>query len=241
MDGSTGGSVSPVKASAHYTGGAYEAYASRDDYWSNLEHPSFRFEADFFARYLEPSHRVLDFGCGNSGLMNALRHRVAAIEGLEVNPAAAGRGRDAGFTVYDAIGSIPPGRTYDRILSNHVLEHIRDVCSTLEALRTHLAPGGRFVFKLPIDDVRDRRQRSWSETDVDHHLQTWTLRLFGNVLKEAGLAAVEMRVVSSAIDPRVFFLERFGLHRLAFRLIAVLGRRRQLFVLARRASARDAP
>jgi SAM-dependent methyltransferase len=183
----------------------------------------------------------LDFGCGNSGLMNALRHRVAAIEGLEVNPAAAGRGRNAGFTVYDAIGSIPPGRTYDRILSNHVLEHIRDVCSTLEALRRHLAPGGRFVFKLPIDDVRDRRQRNWSETDVDHHLQTWTPRLFGNVLKEAGLAAVEMRVVSSAIDPRVFFLERFGLHRLAFRLIAVLGRRRQLFVLARRAPARDAP
>ena len=119
---------------AHYTGGAYEAYASGDAYWSNLEHPSFRFEADVFAPYLEPSHRVLDFGCGNSGLMNALRHRVAAIEGLEVNPAAAQRGRDAGFTVYDAIGSIPPGKTYDRIISNHVLEHVRDVCGTLESL-----------------------------------------------------------------------------------------------------------
>lgn len=235
MDGTIDGSANSVKVSAHYTGGAYEAYASGDDYWSNLEHPSFRFEADVFAPYLEPSHRVLDFGCGNSGLMNALRHRVAAIEGLEVNPAAAQRGRDAGFTVYDAIGSIPPGKAYDRIISNHVLEHVRDVCGTLEILRQHLAPDGRFVFKLPIDDFRERWQRGWSEADVDCHLQTWTPRLFGNVLKEAGLAPVDIRVVSAAIDPRVFFLEAVGLHRLAFRLIAILKRRRQLFVLARHA------
>lgn len=232
MDGPGGASVNSVKVSAHYTGGEGEAYAS-GDYWSNLGHPSFRFEADFFAPYVQASHRVLDFGCGNGGLMNALRGRVASIEGLEVNAAAARRGREAGFTIYDSIGSIPAGKTYDRILSNHVLEHIRDVCSTLEALRQHLAPDGRFVFKLPIDDFRERRQRSWSDTDGDHHLQTWTPRLFGNVLKESGLAPVEIRVISLAIDPRVFFLEAVGLHRLTFRLIAILRRRRQLFVMAR--------
>lgn len=233
MGESGGASVNSVKVSAHYTGGKGEAYAS-GDYWSDLGHPSSGFEADFFAPYVHPSHRVLDFGCGNGGLMNALRCRVASIEGLEVNPAAAQRGRDAGFTIYDGIGSIPAGKRYDRILSNHVLEHIRDVCSTLEALQQHLAPEGRFVFKLPIDDFRDRRQRNWTEADVDHHLQTWTPRLFGNVLKESGLAPVEMRVISSAIHPRVFFLKSVGLHRLAFRLLAILGRRRQLFVMARR-------
>lgn len=239
MDGSSGAGVSPVKVSAHYTGSQGEAYAS-GDYWSNLDHPTFRFEAEYFAPYLGRSHRVLDFGCGNGGLMNALRGRVASIEGLEVNAAAAQRGRDAGFTVYDGIGSIPAGTAYDRIVSNHVLEHIRDVCSTLEALRAHLAPEGRFVFKLPIDDSRERWQRSWSDADVDYHLQTWTPRLFGNVLKESGLAPVEIRVLSSAIDPRVFFLETVGLHRLAFRLIAVLKRRRQLFVVARHAGSGSA-
>lgn len=240
MDGSSGAGINSVKVSAHYAGGQGEAYAS-GEYWSNLDHPSFRFEADFFAPYVDPSHSVLDFGCGNGGLMNALRARVASIEGLEVNQAAARTGREAGFTVYDGIGSIPAEKTYDRILSNHVLEHIRDVCTTLEALRRHLAPHGRFVFKLPIDDFRERWQRSWSETDVDFHLQTWTPRLFGNVLKESGLAPIEIRVISSAIDPRVFFLRSVGLDRLAFRLIAILKRRRQLFVMARHAGQGAAP
>ena len=55
--------------------------------------------------------------------------------------------------VYASLDDLPLRPTYDVIMSNHVLEHVRDVCGTLERLRQWLKPGGRIVLKLPIDDA----------------------------------------------------------------------------------------
>ncbi len=48
----------------------------------------------------------------------------------------------------------------------------------------------------------------------------------------AGIDEMAAREIAETIE---VFLEAVGLHRLAFRLIAILKRRRQLFVLARHA------
>jgi len=85
---------------------------------------------------------------------------------------------------------------------------------------------------LPIDDAHTAYQRDWSRNDSDHHLQTWTPRLFANVLFESGFEVKECRVITSAWHPRLFPLMKIGLGPFAFWMLALIKRRRQLFAVA---------
>jgi SAM-dependent methyltransferase len=182
--------------------------------------------------YLAPADIVLDFGCGPGGLLRLLKEHVNRIDGLEVNPAAAAIARESGCRIFVSLEEIPGGSRYDAIITNHVLEHVRDVCTTLEILRASLRSGGRLVAVLPIDDFRTRRSRRWDRNDVDHHLATWTPRLFANVLFEAGFEVSECRVITSAWHPKLFPLMLPGLKRMVCWATAVALRRRQLLAIA---------
>ena len=187
----------------------------------------------FFLPYFQQCDDVLDFGCGAGRLMICVAGSVRSIEGLEVNPAAADRARELGYTVYSDLPSIPETKLFDVVISNHVLEHVRDVCSTLEVLRSHIRPGGRLVVKLPLDDFRSKHQSKWARDDVDHHLQTWTPRLFANCLYEAGFEVEKCAVLTTAWHPRLFPLIRLGAARLICWATALVLRRRQLLAVAR--------
>lgn len=217
--------------SAHYQGERGVRYQGYHQAVPN--HAGYALNLRYFEPYLKPTDVVLDFGCGNGGMLRLLQQRVARADGLEVNPAAAALARESGACIYDALDALPTTPTYDVVVSNHVLEHVRDVSGTLERLRQVIKPGGLFVTKLPLDDFRDPHQRRWDRDDIDHHLHTWTPRLFGNVLYEAGYEVETCRVVTSAWHPRLFSLLKWGLAPVAFWLLAVLKRRRQLLAVGR--------
>jgi 2-polyprenyl-3-methyl-5-hydroxy-6-metoxy-1,4-benzoquinol methylase len=216
--------------SRHYLGEAGELYVTHRQ--SDAVHVGHRLNFEYFQPYLRETDVVLDFGCGNGGLLRVLKQHVQRVEGLEVNPAAAHVARQSGCVVKGSLEDLPTS-AYDRIVSNHVLEHVRDPIATLERLRASLRPGGLLLLKLPINDWRAAGERRWSREDVDHHLHTWTPKLLGNVLYEAGYDVESIRVVTSAWHPRLFPLMRFGLGAPAFWAFAVLKHRRQLFAVAR--------
>ena len=220
-----------TKISKHYAGNAGEEYSRRIQSDSNLH--GYAINARYFVPYLKPTDRILDFGCGNGGMLSLLKKEVACAEGLEVNPASAALARAHGLTVYGGVDELPQGPTYNVIVTNHVLEHIRDVCGTLEALRSRIVPGGLLVAKLPIDHISDAHQRGWSEDDIDHHLQTWTPRLFANVLFESGFVVKECRILTAAWHPKLFPLEKLGLGSLAYWLLAQFKHRHQVFAVAK--------
>lgn len=215
--------------STHYQADKGKAYvAIRQSDPDSLGHA---LNFGFFRPYIKPTDAVLDFGCGNGGLLNHLAKHAARIEGLEINPEAARIARTSGYIVYSRLAEIPATTCYDVIVTNHVLEHVRDVPGTLEHLRERLKPGGQLVAKLPIDDWREPRQRLWSASDIDHHLHTWTPRLFANTLIEAGFKVREAKVICSAWHPRLFPLMKLGLGGLAFWALAAVKRRRQLLAV----------
>jgi cyclopropane fatty-acyl-phospholipid synthase-like methyltransferase len=222
------------KVSGHYLGQAGEAYvAARQS--PRREEYGYRLNLEHFLPYLRPDDRVLDFGAGTGGMLRLLRAHVAEAEGLEVNPAAARLAREhSGCTVYESLEQVAAGERYDAVVSNHVLEHVRDVCSTLEQVRERMKRGGRLVLKLPLDDWRDPAQRAWSRGDVNHHLHTWSPRSLANTLYESGFDVRESRVLTQAWHPRLFWLRRFGLDRAAFWALAALKHRRQLVAVALR-------
>ena len=63
-------------------------------------------------------------------------------------------------------------------------------------------------------------------------MQTWTPLLFGNVLQEAGLKPLELRVVTHAWTPKLFFLGDTMIQSAACYLLSVYLKRRQLLAVA---------
>ena len=179
-----------------------------------------------------PTDVVLDFGCGNGGILRHIQPLVARVDGVEVNPAVRSCCRAIGAAIYPNIESVPSTNRYDVVISNHVLEHVRDVCPTLESIRAIIKPGGTLVLKLPFDDANSAYQREWSNQDIDHHLFTWTPRVLANLLQETGYEVQQSKLITSAWHPKLFFTEKFGLQKLAFWSLAILKRRRQTFAVA---------
>jgi SAM-dependent methyltransferase len=223
-----------TQPAAHCTGERGLAYAGQHQQLSDVNAPEHAINADCFRPYVQSSDHLLDFGCGNGGMLRQLSQFVKRAEGLEVNPAARAVAAASGLRIYSSLSEQPSGPTYDKVVSNHVLEHVRNVCGTLLALRAHLVTGGALVVKLPIDDIRERRQRSWGTDDPGHHLWTWTPRLFANVLIACGFEVLESRVVSQAWHPRLFAFYRTGLRLPLLWLFATLENRRQLFAAGRK-------
>ena len=219
-----------MKISEHYSGERGQHYTALKQ--SDPTGPGYAVDFAYFRPYLKPSDVLLDFGCGNGGILRLAAQCVARADGVEVNPASAQIARAEGLTVHPSADELPTVPTYDIITSNHCLEHVRDVCGTLERLRQCLKPGGRIVLKLPIDDARTSYQRAWTREDSDHHIQTWTPRLFANVLFESGYDVRECRVITSAWHPKLFRFTKLGLTPFLFWLLAVVRSRRQLFAVA---------
>jgi 2-polyprenyl-3-methyl-5-hydroxy-6-metoxy-1,4-benzoquinol methylase len=194
--------------------------------------PGYLIDFAYFKPYLGTGQRVLDFGCGNGGILRQIQKNVGVVDGVEVNPAAREVARSSGVNVYDSVESIPVGTEYDVIISNHVFEHVRDVCGTLEKLRRLLRPGGKLILKLPFDDSNARYQQAWSVDDIDHHLYTWTPRLLANLLTETGYGVQSCELVTSAWHPKLFPFCKFGLQSFVFWMFAIVKRRRQTFAVA---------
>jgi len=208
------------------SGKTYFAYQNR------LGDTGGRLNARKFARYLEPEHRVLDFGCGGGWLLKNLV--CAERTGVELNSAAWPTCRENGIAVFGSMGDLPASTLFDRIISHHCLEHVPYPIEALRALSTKLAPGGEMIFVLPIDDWRV--QRDHTGTDQDHHLHTWTPRLIANTFAEAGLDTLEVRVIEHAWPPRWEMLNKWlpaPVFDACCGIWSRLRRRRQLFVRAK--------
>jgi SAM-dependent methyltransferase len=100
-----------------------------------------------------PPTSVLDVGCGNGGLLLALRERWhdARLSGLEPSPTAVRRARDAGLDVN--LGTVeemgPPPQLVDLAIAANVLEHAADPLLFLRALAAALRPGGTAIVICP--------------------------------------------------------------------------------------------
>jgi SAM-dependent methyltransferase len=126
------------------------------------------------ALHLGDSSALLDYGCGEGSLFVALRRsgfkgRLIGVEpNLEFGRFAAERGEA------EVHPSLPPVAQLDAITINHVLEHIHDPTSLLQALGKLLAPGGRLYIDVP--DAEE--YRSASDLHIAHifHFTERTLR-----------------------------------------------------------------
>ncbi len=122
-----------------------------------------RFVLDFARRHAaaRPGLRVLDFGCGAGGLVEAAREAGVDMLGADVfyggseARAEAERAGRLGATVLEIReGRLPFADGYFGLaVNNQVLEHVGDIEAALDELARVLAPGGILLSLFPSRDV----------------------------------------------------------------------------------------
>lgn len=108
--------------------------------------------ASWIAAKVAADSRVLDIGCGNGGLLLALREQgFSRLTGMDPSSACVARLQERGFAaIHGRLGDDPLGaEQFDLIILSHVLEHLLDPRSALSSLRKRLAPGGRVYAETP--------------------------------------------------------------------------------------------
>lgn len=127
----------------------------------------------------KPYEAVLDFGCGSGVLLPFLcdisRHVTAMdIDLLPFEQVRRQRSFPANLVVFDAsetpLKDLPKAR-FDLIVAADVLEHVRDLASTLSDLRALLKPKGQIVVSGPTENIFYKlgRQIAGPEYSGDYH------------------------------------------------------------------------
>jgi len=225
-------------ASDHYLGEKGKVYfelyeqGSKDAGWLN---------ARKFAPWIQLNDVVLDFGCGNGGILANLNCKTRY--GIEINPYAREVANKRGFDVYEDLTNISD-HSITKVISNHALEHVKNPLQTLIDLRKKLTDDGMLILCLPFDDWRIRNISA--NNDINHHLFTWSPLLLRNLLTEAGYDTDKVWVYSHAWHSLMF---RFNLHKFLpiflfdfiCSLTAWLLNRHQVMAIAKKQSIKAIP
>jgi 2-polyprenyl-3-methyl-5-hydroxy-6-metoxy-1,4-benzoquinol methylase len=165
------------------------------------------------------NQRVLEFGCGEGHVTEALRDRGCTVVGIERDARAAEMARQfaaqvqvADLDTEDYVGAFN-GQLFDVALFGDVLEHLRNPLRVLRAVRRVLAPGTGFVV-LSVPNIAHVDVRlALLEGRFDYapcglldetHLRFFTRKSLERLIDQAGFVVVDLRrVIRRAFDTEV--------------------------------------
>ncbi|MFI5461446.1 MAG: glycosyltransferase [Isosphaerales bacterium] len=159
----------------------------------------------------ETARMVLDIGCGEGRLGEALKRRQPAqVVGIELNETAAATAR--GLLDQVRTGDVEkldppfPAGSFDAVVCGDILEHLREPGRLLRQARGWLAPEGRLIASIPNirhhSVVRSVLQGNWTYESAglldQDHVRFFTRREIEKLFFRAGFA---VELMSSVIGP----------------------------------------
>lgn len=156
-----------------------------DQFWA-LENPTihrpkdaWRADWQFALERLKPGERVLDVGSADGAFLERAAE-IANAEGIDANEQGCLRARRAGLkvtcsTVTDYAAS--NAGAFDVVAASQVLEHVYDVATFVQGLKTLARPGGRIILSVPNNQPY---YAGWSKyeplNNPPHHIGLWNER-----------------------------------------------------------------
>jgi SAM-dependent methyltransferase len=146
-----------------------------------------------FKSLVQPSFQILDFGCGDGALLEAL----GGTNGVEVNPFSVEAARIRGLRVETSIENYDTA-SMDLIVSNHCLEHVENPLEAIRGMRRVIRPKGTVAIVVPCH----RAGFKYKESDRDFHLFSWSAANLGNLVKLSGFDVLESRELLHRWPPK---------------------------------------
>jgi 2-polyprenyl-3-methyl-5-hydroxy-6-metoxy-1,4-benzoquinol methylase len=188
---------------------------------------------------LSGTGRLLDVGAGEGSLLKTAVDRGWKAEGTEISSAMVRYAQDhSNLTVHQgAIEDIPlTAGSYDAIVLNHVLEHVKNPRTTLERIAELLSPRGIVRIEVPnvaslsshLKNAQSRlglKRDPWKHYSTGHHFWFFTPATLEHCLRSAGLSVVRIaspakqwgdKSLTDRASNRLYRLTRWGGHIAAY-------------------------
>lgn len=183
-------------------------------------------------RSSKPSGKLLDVGCGNGAYLQLAQSAGWVVQGLDFDHLAVAAARHSGLEVQQGglaqLEEIAPA-SFDRVTLSHVLEHVHDPVSWLQALKRVLVPGGTLWLQTPnIDSLGHARfNQDWRDLDPPRHLTLWTYACLRQKLAEAGFREIRRLRTPTSTAMEVYASSEGISHGMDYATFAALPGRKQ--------------
>lgn len=158
----------------------------------STRHYEWRGIADLIATHAAPPAKVLDFGCGNGGLVRFLRQRGYEAYGHDTG-AWAEKALRSGLPMLGEQALEQHAGSFDVVTMIEVIEHLVNPMEALHRLRRLLKPDGLLLILTGNAERAPRDFLSWSYVRPEIHVSYFTPRALSLAITSAGFAAVPYR------------------------------------------------
>jgi SAM-dependent methyltransferase len=147
----------------------------------------------FIADGVPGGRSVLDFGCGQGYLLDALRQAGYRCSGAELTDESARFARQKGHAVSLDTKEFRDS-SFDCVVSVHVLEHIRDLHTQVQEFSRLLVGGGSVLLEVPNFGSLQARvfQFRWFHTDIGLHIHHFSSEALIKLLASHGFTVREI-------------------------------------------------
>ena len=166
--------------------------------------PILKSTLDFDAMYLRirSGAKLLEIGCGSGRQLEIFRKLGWQAEGLDLDPKAVEIASARGLTIH--FGSLEEqhflGRSFDAVVSSHVIEHVHDPVGLLRECGRILRLDGKLVIITPNTSSWGHMwfRSHWLALDPPRHLHLFNSISLRRAAEEAGLKV--LRLTSTVRD-----------------------------------------
>lgn len=129
--------------------------------------------------------RVFDYGCGRGEWLDVLAGEGWETHGLEPGDAA----RSFAGERHSIVGEVPTDESFDLVILNHVLEHLREPLDVLRSVVGAARPGGHVFISTPdLGRLPEHGRFSYVKSGV--HIMSYTFPAMSSLFALAGLEVV---------------------------------------------------
>ena len=152
----------------------------------------------------EPGERILDLGCGDGVLAEALQALGCEVIGVDSSPEFVTAARARGLTVREQdAGRIDFDNEFDAVFSNAALHWMKDSDPVIKNVFRALRPGGRFVAEFGghgnVKTLRTALVEELERRGLDGRVaDPWhfpTATDYGNRLRRAGFEVAQIELI----------------------------------------------
>ena len=187
----------------------------------HIENLSQEFFIEWFVQRIPPGARVLEMGYGDGLVTAALAKRECdptVIEGAHSLVMRARQRHPDVECLHELFEEHRPAKPYDVVLASHILEHVDDPRTTLDAMASWVAPRGKVVVAVPNRNSLHRQLAvvmglqpaldTLSKRDhIVGHQRVYSFETLGEDLRRSGLKVIEKNGCFLKVLPNSMMLD----------------------------------